>query len=172
MTKPRYKLVPVTSLREGDVAWSENYAHDSTISALEEEIILKNPDVHWSGKRYAWKKQTALQKETSSLPFTGGSDPGTGDYGSYLYLSDLIHNAGCGGGIGGAVPREGNVGSSLQYQGVPEPRATVCMTLGRDIKPGQRVSFIVVQDSPAGLYYSVGGVNHMINPNMYYMVVN
>ncbi len=46
------------------------------------------------------------------------------------------------------------------------------MTRGRDIKPGERVSFNVAKDNPAGLYYNVGNVAHMVNPDIYYMVVN
>lgn len=173
MIKPRYKLVPVADLKPGDRFWC-NGRHVDFMSLHNWFIIFKD-DKQWAyeGQTHVWK-QTALQADACSP--RGRGHLGTVQIGSGHpdNISRVERDPRLDEGAGGAdaVPREGDSGTADPVQSPAQPRATVRMTRGRDIKPGERVSFIVAQDDPAGLYYNVGNVAHMINPAFFYMVVN
>lgn len=170
--KPRCKLVPVNTLKPGDKVWSvvSGSWHDIGILSF---AIAQKPEALWEGSKYVWK-QTALQADAGAESGRGHANPMPfREWGTHN-ISRIECDPRLDEGAGGAyvVPREGNCGTADPVQSPAQPRATVRMTRGRDIKPGERVSFIVAQDDPAGLYYNVGNVAHMINPAFFYMVVN
>ena len=176
--KPRYKRVPLYQLRVGDKVWTPAHGH---ITWTAEHIIESN---RWNdqyvamyeGQTHVWK-QTTLQNDPGAQGGRGHFDisPFSGQHPDDL--SRLAGQTRLDEGAGGAdaVPREGDGGTADTVQSPAQPRATVRMTLGRDIKPGQRISCEVAHDPARKVnYFHAGpfGAPVLIIPNLYYLVVN
>nr|UVX62885.1 MAG: hypothetical protein [Bacteriophage sp.] len=173
--KPRCKRVPVDSMRVGDKVWSHEYRSWLTIVQVGFAASQKT-EALWEGSRYVWK-QTALQTNPGAQGGRGHIDTSTL---SGQHPDDLSRLAGQsrldeGAGSADAVPREGDGGTADPVQSPAQPRETVRMTLGRDIKPGQRISCEVAHDPARKVnYFHAGpfGEPVLIIPNLHYLVVN
>lgn len=163
--KPRYKRVPLYQLRVGDKVWTPEHGN---ITWTAEHIIESN---RWNdqyvamyeGQTHVWK-QTTLQNDPGAQGGRGHFDisPFSGQH-----PDDLSRLA------GQTRLDEGTGGTADTVQSPAQPRATVRMTMGRNIKSGEQVAFDVYHSSFDGVrHININNAMIKIDPNRYYYVVN
>jgi hypothetical protein len=146
--KPRYKLVPVSALTEGDVFWCKGRHVEFTPSKWFMVYDPKYADkpCSYEGQTHVWK-QTALQTHTSEQGGRRYADTVPISWWQPDDLSRIRSEAGLDEGAGGAdtVPRKGDGGTADAVQSPAKPRATVCMTRSQNLKDGDFVAMRVVK---------------------------
>lgn len=170
MTKPHYKLVPLHALRIGDeflspssgdvMTWTEAHMFFST-RWNDRYVAL------YEGETHVWKK-TTLQTVQCSRPDVGRPHNWTHHDG---YTGDLPD---CDGQpvrrYGRADPESApdSCPPAAGCESVPEPRASMRMIRGSEIKQGDYVAFHV----PFPPFVSVNNTRIVLDPDCYYKIVN
>lgn len=178
MIKPHLVLTPVNELCVCDaILWhgAIKIIHEMRRGAHETYVRFTDDKYSWlpNGKKYY--AQTAFQAYTSCPGRRGHAITRALNGWGVNNLSCTVGTPRLDEGAGGAdaVPREGDGGTADHVQSPAQPRASVRMTQGRNIKNGEQVAFDVNHSAFDGSrHININNAMIKIDPNRYYYVVN